>query len=216
MNSDEQQNIEQKLFDEFLKESRIDDAVCENHRSKLRVQVLNAFDRSQLDAKVCVPDEQATDLVSRKTLAAGECVTNIGKTPAASALRLTVATRSTACDEVPRDAENRKASQVIGVVASIAACLLAVVSLFLVSDGNSSHRSVSAVRPANAIDDPVFVAALAEVQALHVAGPPEMFFHALEICQKEHEARQANAEANRMRLLYESLLRSFPVDSSKG
>ncbi len=39
---------------------------------------------------------QAVDLVSRKALAAGECVTNTGNTTAASALRLTIASKSTA------------------------------------------------------------------------------------------------------------------------
>ncbi len=85
MNSDEQQNREQKLFDEFLRESRFDNAVCEEHRSNLRVQVLHAFDRSHDAARLCAANEQAVDLVSRKALAAGECVTNTGKTPAASA-----------------------------------------------------------------------------------------------------------------------------------
>jgi|GEM_PF-2008247 len=175
MNSDEQQNMERKLFDEFLKESRFDDAVCEKHRSELRVQVLNAFDRSQRDAKVHASKEV-----------------------------------------VPVVAGNRSASQVIGVVASIAACLLGVVTLIPVRDGDSSHCSVTEVRLENATTDPVFDAALAEVQALQVSVPPELFFYALAICQKEHEARQANANANQMRWLYESLLRSFPVNSSKG
>lgn len=169
MNSDEQQEPDQKLFDEFLKESQFDDSVCEKHRSLLRVRVLNTFDRSQGDAKLWV-----SNVV------------------------------------VPVVTGNRRASRVIGVVASIASCLLAMISLFLFSDGNSAHHSVTEVRTANATNDPVFDAAIAEVQALRVSVPPEVFFHALAICQNEHEARLADADANQMRWLYESLLLSFP------
>lgn len=175
MNSDEQQNMERKLFNEFLNESRFDDSVCEKHRSELRVLVLNAFDRSQRDAKV-----HASKVV------------------------------------VPVVAGNRSASQVIGVVASIVACFLGVISLFPVVDRDSSHSPVTAVRPDNATIDPVFVTALAEVQALQESASPELYFQALAICQKEQETRQANADANQMRWLYESLLRSLPINSSKG
>lgn len=182
MNSNEPLNMEQKLFDELLSESRFDDSVCNEHHRDLRLQVMEAFDRSQRDAKV----RDVRPLMPEVPM-------------------------------VPVIAVHRNASQLIGVVASLAACLLGVVSLFNASDGTSSSDRMAAVGiEANATIDPGFAKSLAEVQALQKVVPPELFFHAVAICQKEYEAKRANAEANQMRLLYESLLRPLPLDSSKG
>ncbi len=112
---------------------------------------------------------------------------------------------------------NRNASQMIGVVASVAACLLGFVSLFFTGGDDSSNDAATEVLTGSgATIDPEFIAALDEVQALRECVPPELFFNALAICQEELEARESEADANQMRCLYEILLRSFPVDSSKG
>lgn len=118
---------------------------------------------------------------------------------------------------VPIAKANRNASQMIGVVASVAACLLGFVSLFFAARDDSSNGAATEVLTSSgATIDPEVIAALDEVQALRERFPPELFFNALAICQVELEARQSDADANQMRCLYEILLRSLPVDSLKG
>ena len=161
MNPDKPKNSEQELFDELRIRSRFDDSVNEQHRSDLRAKVLQAFDRSNCDAKIAVPVVAGT----------------------------------------------RNASQVFGVVTAVAACILGTVSLQLTGDRDSVNRPVAEIRPGfSEAVDPVFVASLAEVDALQEELPAESYFEALAICQQEHEFRQLDSESNQMRLFYESSL----------
>lgn len=53
---------EQELFAELLRNSELDDSVCEEHRAELRNQVLDAFDRSD------APDESFDPVVQQSVI----------------------------------------------------------------------------------------------------------------------------------------------------
>ena len=110
-------------------------------------------------------------------------------------------------DAVPVVAKNRNAAQVFGVVAATAACIFVIVSIQLTKDRCSVSRPVAEIRSSsNETIDPVFIATLAEVDALREELPSELFFEALEICQQKHELNKLDSEANQMRLFYETSL----------
>ena len=117
----------------------------------------------------------------------------------------------------PAFAKNRNVVQVIGIAATVAACMVGVVSIWFVGERDSVSKPTVVHRPGvTGTIDPLFVESLAQADALREGASSELFFDAVEICKQEHEARQLVSDATLMRLHHELSLPKLPVESPKG